>query len=94
MKAACGPSKGQDVQMTVKFSSDYPRQPPQVQLHTDIPAHAHVFGSYICLDMLKSPEYNAAPYQGWTPAYTLGSVLLQVGFSSCIAMQWVSKSIS
>lgn len=35
------------------------------------------FVEYICLDMLKS--YMAqVPYQGWSSAYTIGSVLLQL----------------
>ena len=34
------------------FNTNYPVEPPKVQLVTSIP-HANVFGEWICLDMIK-----------------------------------------
>jgi len=45
---------------------------------TSIP-HPNVFGRNICLDMLqKSKSSSAEGFEGWTSAYTVQSVLLQL----------------
>lgn len=62
------------VKMT--FPETYPRDPPHVTLCTSIP-HPNVFDDWICLDMLK-PHTSSTPYEGWTSAYSVTSILLQL----------------
>lgn len=61
----------------MNFPEDYPVSPPQVRITPAIP-HPNVFGeSYICLDMLKRMS-STQPYTGWTTAYSVQSILLQL----------------
>lgn len=71
-----GPYKGLLIHLILTFPSDYPTRGPTAALCTPF-AHPNVFGSYICLDLLKDPEY-AGPYQGWSSAYTVRSILMQL----------------
>lgn len=71
-----GPFAGVPVHAEMRFPADYPSSPPDVKLLTPIP-HTNVFGSWICLDMLKS-YMTTTPYEGWSTAYTAGSVLRQL----------------
>ncbi|KAJ3029496.1 UNVERIFIED_CONTAM: hypothetical protein HDU68_011987 [Siphonaria sp. JEL0065] len=71
------------------FSKEYPSVPPSVKLFSPLP-HSNVLrtlGGYkICLDMLETGVYadpgHAAsgtfPYSGWSSAYTVKSILLQL----------------
>lgn len=74
--------------VVLTFPDDYPSQPPKVRLCTEIP-HSNVIprlGSeknFICIDMLKSffwmgGEDYSRPYEGWSSAYSVSSILLQV----------------
>ena len=58
------------------FPEDYPVSPPSITLCTNVP-HANVFGRRLCLDMLE-PNKTGVWYQGWTSAYTVQSVLIQL----------------
>uniref|UniRef100_A0A7R9Z6N5 UBC core domain-containing protein n=1 Tax=Chlamydomonas euryale TaxID=1486919 RepID=A0A7R9Z6N5_9CHLO len=83
MVASHGRWKGMVVHLHLKFPSDYPIAPPSVRLMTDLlDSHPNVFfthgSSWICLDMLKNPGRYAAPYQGWSSAYSVASVLQQL----------------
>merc|ERR1719336_1856419 len=41
--------------------------------------HPNVFGEYICLDILTmSEETETTPYRGWSSAYTVSSLLVQL----------------
>merc|ERR1712137_432797 len=60
----------------------YPFQPPKLFFCSYL-KHDHVFGSWICLDMLQEFEWASSqeaskPYTGWTTAYSVHSVLLQL----------------
>jgi len=62
----------------IKYPANYPKKAPKVQNLTKI-VHPNVFGSYICLDILTmSEETSNTPYRGWTSAYTISSLLVQL----------------
>uniref|UniRef100_A0A6B2KY89 UBC core domain-containing protein n=1 Tax=Arcella intermedia TaxID=1963864 RepID=A0A6B2KY89_9EUKA len=68
--------------LTLEFNDHYPISPPQVKLCTYL-YHPNVFSSYICLDMLEkgswaSSEETSKLYTGWSSAYTVSSILLQL----------------
>lgn len=93
-----GPYTGTVFHLILKFDDGYPRSPPRVQLCTSI-SHPNVFDDwygmkdeypYVCLDMLKSYE-SMIPYAGWTPAYSVTSILLQLQsflFAENIPQDW------
>jgi len=73
-----GPLEGLCVHMEFQFPTTYPRDPPRVKILTPI-SHPNVFGSYICLTMLrKRSKYNKDDKDGWTGAYSVASILLQL----------------
>lgn len=76
----------------VKFNSHlgkplYPHSPPVIQLCSKL-HHPNVFYNwygqeeggfpYICLDLLKDRSSYSPNYSGWSSAYTLGSILMQL----------------
>eukprot|EP00442_Polarella_glacialis_P000662 CAMPEP_0115136122 /NCGR_PEP_ID=MMETSP0227-20121206/56176_1 /TAXON_ID=89957 /ORGANISM="Polarella glacialis, Strain CCMP 1383" /LENGTH=1014 /DNA_ID=CAMNT_0002543077 /DNA_START=48 /DNA_END=3092 /DNA_ORIENTATION=- len=74
--------------LVLKFPDDYPSNPPKVQLCTQIP-HSNVIPNlrgernFICIDMLKNffwmgGEDDSRPYEGWSTAYSVSSILLQI----------------
>lgn len=68
--------------LVMKFPENYPFSPPKVRLMNNI-THPNVFGEYICLDMLEDgmwrhDVYKNAPYTGWTTAYSVQSILVQL----------------
>jgi len=57
------------------FPENYPAAPPAVRLFSEI-KHPNVFDGSVCLDMLNSQlDKNGV---GWTPAYSIESVLIQL----------------
>ena len=71
-----GPLAGTIFHLVLKFPETYPHAPPKVELCSYL-KHPNVFGAWICLDMIKLC-YTDAPYQGWTTAYSVLSLLLQL----------------
>ncbi len=72
-----GPYVGLPLHCVLTIPADYPISPPVVNLPVLIP-HPNVFSSsFICLDLLRSSA-SSGPYTGWSSAYTLQSVLLQL----------------
>ncbi|RUS23236.1 hypothetical protein BC937DRAFT_90355 [Endogone sp. FLAS-F59071] len=74
------PFLGLRLHFTCIIPPRYPTSPPQIMINTPI-RHPNVFGSHICADILKSQTLDdkASGYVGgWTPAYTLPTVLLQL----------------
>ncbi|KAG1652356.1 hypothetical protein FOA52_002017 [Chlamydomonas sp. UWO 241] len=83
MVACEGKWKGMVVHLHLQFHPDYPMRPPTVEIQTPLEGHPNIFGSYICLDMLTQGAGSvyggeAQPYQGWSTAYTVSSVLQQL----------------
>jgi len=63
---------------TVTYPPLYPDVAPKVRNMTYI-KHGNVFGSYICLDILSmSTETKNTPFRGWTVAYTISTLLVQL----------------
>ncbi|KAF3043910.1 hypothetical protein E8E11_000407 [Didymella keratinophila] len=54
----------------IEFGNDYPLYAPQVSIQSEI-VHPNIYGDYICASILNTEE-------GWTPAYTLKGVLIQL----------------
>ncbi|KAJ8115246.1 hypothetical protein OPT61_g3068 [Boeremia exigua] len=54
----------------IEFGNDYPLCAPTVTIQSKI-IHPNVYGDYICASILNTTE-------GWTPAYTLEGVLIQL----------------
>jgi ubiquitin-protein ligase len=71
-----GPYAGIVFHVKLIFPETYPQNPPDISLCSSIP-HPNVFGDWICLDMLKFYT-SSTPYEGWTPAYSVTSILLQL----------------
>jgi len=62
----------------IKFTEKYPKVAPKVKVCNRI-KHPNVFGDYLCLDILTmSEETENTPYRGWTSAYTVSSLLVQL----------------
>jgi ubiquitin-protein ligase len=83
LRPSSGPYSKIYFHIILKFPVKYPASPPQVQLkplikHPNVfPAGRYSADDYICLDMLK--EYTSTtPYTGWSGAYTVSAVLMQL----------------
>jgi len=62
----------------INFTEEYPKVAPKVKVCNRID-HPNVFGDYLCLDILTmSEETQNTPYRGWTSAYTVSSLLVQL----------------
>lgn len=76
-----GPFAGTIFHLVLRFPVDYPHSPPDVELCTHI-NHPNVWdwratGYALCLDMIQA-EYTHQAYVGWTSAYSVLSILLQL----------------
>jgi len=69
------PFEGGVFHIEIVFPMNYPIDPPAIKLFTPVP-HPNVFGTTICLDILD--KSNRQIYQGWTTAYTVSTILLQL----------------
>ncbi|KAJ4983458.1 NEDD8-conjugating enzyme UBC12-like protein 2 [Stagonosporopsis vannaccii] len=54
----------------IEFCNDFPLRAPTVTIQSDI-THPNFYGNYVCASILNTTE-------GWTPAYTLEGVLVQL----------------
>ena len=69
------PFEGGVFHFEMVFPTNYPVSPPTLKLFTPIP-HPNVFAQSICLDILDLSQKQL--YQGWTSAYTVETVLIQL----------------
>ena len=83
-----GRYKGIILHIIMKFPENYPSEPPVINLLTGIP-HSNIIDhqgtqNYLCIDMLKNffwmegGEDKSRPYSGWSSAYTVESIMLQL----------------
>jgi ubiquitin-protein ligase len=64
--------------LIMKFPVGYPEKPPEVELKNYL-KHGHVYGEWICLDMLQSWRgFTKEKHTGWSSAYSVNSILLQL----------------
>ncbi|CAB9505200.1 enzyme E2 2 [Seminavis robusta] len=100
-----GPYAGTIFHLILQFPKTYPNSPPAVELGSSLPNHPNVFDDnledpnwrtvcpsslWICLDLLKQ-RYVSTPYAGWTSAYSILSVILQLQsflFAENIPQDW------
>eukprot|EP01114_Cavostelium_apophysatum_P015647 TRINITY_DN4309_c0_g1_i1.p1 TRINITY_DN4309_c0_g1~~TRINITY_DN4309_c0_g1_i1.p1 ORF type:complete len:1000 (-),score=330.36 TRINITY_DN4309_c0_g1_i1:12-2684(-) len=64
------------------FPQTYPVDSPKL-FNCSYISHQHVFGSWICLDLLEEAQWSSSeetnkPYTGWSSAYSVQSILLQL----------------
>eukprot|EP00347_Sterkiella_histriomuscorum_P023864 403333121 len=70
------PFEGGVFHIEITFPQDYPVSPPAIRLFTPI-THPNVLGgTSICLDILDIAKKEI--YQGWTSAYTVETILIQL----------------
>ena len=68
------------IHISISIPENYPKSPPKIKILTPID-HPNVFGNELCLDILQeSPKDNpkSGGTIGWTSAYTIQSLLLQL----------------
>jgi len=70
------PFEGGVFHMELVFPLDYPVSPPTIKLFTQIPHPNVLYGNSVCLDILDKNQRQI--YQGWTSAYTVETVLIQL----------------
>ena len=72
--------------MEINFSEHYPMIAPSVRILTPIP-HPHVIDNQICLDLLRdyesffdseSDDYGRTQGTGWSSAYSVYTLLIQM----------------
>ena len=76
-----GPYTGISFHLILRFPESYPHDPPDVELCTWV-SHPNVYnwrdqGYSLCLDMIQK-WHTGTPYTGWTSAYSVLSLLLQI----------------
>lgn len=72
------PWEGGIFHIVMNFDQNYPNSPPTLTLCTRI-EHPNVVGNRVCLDMLEKREStDVSKYEGWSSAYTVQSVLIQL----------------
>ena len=80
LRPTSGPYQGITFHMVMKFPENYPDAPPEVRLCTTL-CHPNVFGTWICLDLLRDQAEmvrEGSQGRGWTSGYSAQSVLLQL----------------
>ena len=63
--------------LEIIFPQNYPCAAPSVRLMTEVP-HPCVSSRMIKLDMLENKKKDAGWYEGWSSAYTVESILIQL----------------
>lgn len=63
---------------TATFPDDYPHSPLDLTASTQIPHPNCYSGGWICLDLLQDRRISSTYVGGWSPAYDVRSILLNV----------------
>ncbi|KNE57966.1 hypothetical protein AMAG_04797 [Allomyces macrogynus ATCC 38327] len=88
LASVCPAMAGSVWHMVIKFTDSYPSKPPSVVLCSSIPGHFNVMGARpadgffpVCMVMLETgtlQETATHQYSGWSSAYTVRSILMQL----------------
>ena len=70
------PYEGGVFHIEITFPQDYPVSPPTIKLFTPLPHPNVLTETSICLDILDVKQKQI--YQGWTSAYTVETILIQL----------------
>lgn len=70
------PYEGGIFHLIMNFPENYPISPPKIKLCTSV-IRSHVYGEWICLDLLETHRTNEL-YSGWSTVYSVSSILLQL----------------
>jgi len=76
-----GPLRGIIFHMRIVFPKDYPDSPPNVLFPMrEIPSftHPNLYSFGLCLDILSSYIGEVDKRAGWSPAYTVRTLLMQL----------------
>lgn len=68
--------EGAVLHIELLFTDLYPIDPPTISVLNNFIDHPNIVGKNLCLDMLDKLDGEA--YKGWTPSYTILSILMQL----------------
>ncbi|KAJ3134869.1 hypothetical protein HK101_004297, partial [Irineochytrium annulatum] len=91
-----GPYSGLTLHLVVEVPETYPMEPPMIRVDPPEFRHPNVFDGWICLDMLEAHTAGVSYVGGYTPAYSLSSIFMQLisFFSSEVVEQSNGKRSS
>mmetsp|Transcript_77165 Transcript_77165/g.200769 ORF Transcript_77165/g.200769 Transcript_77165/m.200769 type:complete len:901 (+) Transcript_77165:77-2779(+) len=81
LRPSTGPLAGTTFHVRITFPQDYPQSPPNLHFPMkEIPSfkHPNLYPFGLCLDILSSFIGSEDKHAGWSPAYTVRTLLMQL----------------